>query len=152
MPWLVKTEPDVYSIDDFARDKCTFWDGVRNYQARNFLRDDFKVGDEVLVYHSNCEPTGVVGLAQVAKVGLPDLSQFDKSSEYYDAKATQTQPTWFAPQLRFVRRFAAPVTLEQLRATPKLVKLAILRRGNRLSVTPVSSAELQIILGLAGAK
>ncbi len=145
--WLVKTEPDVYSIDDLARDRVTDWTCVRNYQARNFLKA-MEVGDHVLIYHSNAEPSGVVGLARVCKVASPDPTQFDKKSEYFDPKATQAAPRWFCPDLKFVRKLPRTIPLDELRACKALSGLALLQRGSRLSVIPVSERHFDTIVEL----
>lgn len=146
--WLMKSEPDAYSIDDLARDKTTNWNGVRNYQARNFMRDQMKVGDQVLYYHSNCEEPGVVGIAEVSKLAYPDPSQFDRTSKYYDEKATPEDPRWLNVDIRFVKKIA-PVTLEALRQHKELATMRILQRGNRLSITPVDPSEWKFVLRLS---
>jgi predicted RNA-binding protein with PUA-like domain len=146
--WLVKTEPDVFSIDDFARSKVTDWTGVRNYQARNFLRS-MAVGEEVLVYHSNAQPPGVVGLARVHKPASPDETQFDKSSEYFDSKASRESPRWFCPDLQFVRKLKRPISLDELRTVKALSGLLLLERGSRLSVIPVSDKHFHAIVELS---
>lgn len=143
--WLVKTEPDVYSIDDLARDKITAWTGVRNYQARNFLRE-MKKGEKVLVYHSNAEPSGVVGIATVHREGAPDLTQFDRSSEYFDPKATRENPRWFCPELKFSKKFSGLVSLDALRQNKVLQELLLLRRGSRLSVVPIVERHFEAIV------
>lgn len=147
--WLVKTEPESYSVHDFVRDKVTCWDGVRNYQARNYLIA-MKKGDEVLVYHSSADPTGVAGVAKVVKEAYPEPAQFDPKSKYFDPGSTMDNPRWMAPDLKLVRAFRSIVTLDELRAEKRLEKLVVLRRGNRLSVTPVSDAEFEVITKLAG--
>jgi predicted RNA-binding protein with PUA-like domain len=149
--WLVKTEPDVFSIDDFARTKVTDWTGVRNYQARNFLKA-MKVGEEVLVYHSNAQPPGVVGLAKVHKEALADQTQFDQASEYFDPKATRDKPRWFCPDLKFVRKLDRPMPLDELRTFKVLSGLLLLERGSRLSVIPVSDKHFHAILELSSDK
>jgi len=145
--WLVKTEPDVYSIDDLARDTSTLWTGVRNYQARNFLRQ-MKRGERVLVYHSNAEPSGVVGVATVRRESAPDPTQFDRSSEYFDPKATEESPRWFCPDLKFSKKFPAMVSLDALRKSKVLEGLLLLQRGSRLSVIPVSERHFEAIVTL----
>lgn len=145
--WLVKTEPDVYSIDDLRSDSTTAWDSVRNYQARNFLTSMAK-GDEVLIYHSNSKPPGIVGLAVVSKLAFPDALQFEKKSEYYDPKATIENPRWFSPELTFKKKFSRLISLEELRGEKKLEKMALLQRGSRLSVHPVTATEFEHILAL----
>ncbi|MGA0034418.1 MAG: EVE domain-containing protein [Burkholderiales bacterium] len=145
--WLIKSEPDAYSIDDLARDRATPWTGVRNYQARNFMRDRMKPGDQAFFYHSNCEEPAIVGIAEVSKPAYPDATQFDRKSKYFDDKATPDNPRWLHVDFRFVRK-AGPVTLNELRKHKALAKMQILARGNRLSITPVSPEEWKYILGL----
>jgi predicted RNA-binding protein with PUA-like domain len=146
--WLAKSEPDVYGIADLKRDKRTLWEGVRNYQARNFMRA-MKKGDRVLFYHSNADPSGVAGVATVCALAQPDPLQFDKRSEFFDAAATKEQPRWSAVELAFEKEFARVISLEDLRAVKSLSHLLILQRGNRLSVTPVQPAEFRTICDLA---
>ena len=148
--WLVKTEPSTYSIDDLKRDKCTPWTAVRNYQARNFLQA-MQVGDEVLVYHSNAEPPGVVGLASVAAAAKPDPTQFEKKSEYFDPKASPDKPRWFCPDLKFVEKFPELIPLDKLRTIAALKGMVLLQKGSRLSVQPVTAAEFRAIVRLGGA-
>lgn len=143
--WLVKTEPDVYSIDDLKRDKKTWWTGVRNYQARNFLQA-MEIGDLVLVYHSNAEPPGVVGVARVIATAQPDQTQFDKKGEYFDEKASQERPRWFCPQVAFDRKFKKQVALDELRESTELTGLLLLQRGSRLSVIPVADGHFNHIV------
>lgn len=147
--WIVKSEQDVYSIDDLKRDKVTYWDGVRNYQARNYLREMNK-GDLVFIYHSNCERPGIVGVARAAKTAYPDPSQYDKKSEFYDAKATAEAPRWFCPELQYVKKFKVAVSLEDLKKVPALKDFQLIKRGNRLSVMPVSASHFQLIERMAG--
>lgn len=135
--WLVKSEPNTYSIDDLERDGRTSWEGVRNYQARNYMRDEMKVGDLVLFYHSNAEPPGVVGVAKVAREGYPDSFALDPKSKYFDPKATSGNPIWVMVDIEFVERFARTVPLDELKATPELEGMLVTRRGQRLSVQPV---------------
>ncbi len=148
--WLVKTEPDVYSIDDLKRDRVTGWDGVRNYQARNFMRDDMRRGDLVLVYHSNSEPPGIVGLASVDQEGHPDLTAFDPEDPHFDPKSDPNAPRWIQVSLRFKRRFRRILPLALLREDPHLAGLALLQRGQRLSVQPVPPEHFARIIDLAG--
>ena len=150
--WLCKTEPEVYSIDDLARDGVTGWEGVRNYQARNFMRDGMSPGDRVLIYHSNAEPAGVAGVAEVAGPARPDPTQFDARSVFHDPGSTRAEPRWLLRDLRFVERFPAVVGLERLRACPALKDMVALRKGNRLSVTPVTKAEFAAVARLATGK
>jgi predicted RNA-binding protein with PUA-like domain len=138
----------VYGIADLKRDKRTLWEGVRNYQARNFMRA-MKKGDRVLFYHSNADPSGVAGVATVCALAQPDPLQFDKRSEFFDAAATKEQPRWSAVELAFEKEFARVISLEDLRAVKSLSHLLILQRGNRLSVTPVQPAEFRTICDLA---
>lgn len=145
--WLVKTEPEVYSIDDLKRDKSTCWDCVRNYEARNNLVA-MKKGDSVLIYHSNSEPSGIAGVAEVKKTAYPDPQQFLKSSEYFDPKSTPENPRWFSPDLAFRQKFPHIVALSELREVPALAQMVLLRRGSRLSVMPVKAAEFKVICGL----
>lgn len=149
--WLMKTEPDVLSIDDLKRLKTSLWDGVRNYQARNFMMKDMQVGDEVLFYHSSCEPPGVAGLAKVVAKAEPDPTQFDKKSEYYDAKATKEKPIWFCVKVGFVQKFEELVALEKLRAEKTLKDMLLMKRGQRLSIQPVTKLEYSHILKMAKA-
>lgn len=150
--WLMKSEPDVFGIDHLARAprRRTSWDGVRNYQVRNMLRDDFAPGDRALFYHSSCAEPGVAGTMKVVSAGHPDASAFDRRSPYHDPGSDRAAPRWYAVDVELERRFDRVVTLAQLRAHKSLADLAILRRGNRLSITPVSAAEWKAILELAG--
>ena len=143
----MKTEPDVYSIDDLERDGTTFWDGVRNYQARNFMRDEMRPGDGVLFYHSNADPPGVAGLAEVVRPGYPDPTARDPASDYYDPKATDADPRWYMVDIRFVEKFPALVPLAVLRETPGLGAMLV-NRKSRLSVQPVTPAEFEIVARL----
>src|SRR5205814_9360909 len=127
--WLVKSEPSEYSIDQFKKDGETGWAGVRNYQARNFMRDAMKSGDGVLFYHSSCEPSAVVGQAEVSKEAHPDPTQFDKKSEFYDPKSKPDAPTWKMVSIRHVATFSRPLTLSELKATKGLEKMVLLQRG-----------------------
>lgn len=147
--WLVKTEPDVYSIDDLKRDRKTEWTGVRNYQARNFLQE-MLVGDMVLVYHSNAEPSGVVGVGKVVRLAEADPTQFDKKSEYFEPKATKEAPRWFCPQIGFVKKLPVMVSLSDLRENKALDGLLLLQRGSRLSVIPVAEKHFQEVVTMAG--
>lgn len=148
--WLIKSEADVYSIDDMKKDKVTFWNGVRNYQARNYLRDEMKKGDRVLFYHSNSEPTGVFGVCEIVKEGYPDFTAMDPESEYYDTKSTKENPIWFMADIKFVQKFEKPVTLSDMRINPKLKNMKLLQRGSRLSVMPVEKPEFDEIIKMAG--
>lgn len=152
--WLLKSEPDVFSIEDLAKakGKTTFWDGVRNYQARNFLRDSIKVGDGVLFYHSNSEPSAIAGIAEVVKEGYPDHTAFDPKDVHFDPKSKKETPTWYMVDIKHVETFKEPVSLERLRLETKLEKMALLQKGSRLSVQPVTKEEWQIVLKIAGSK
>lgn len=149
--WLMKSEPEAYSIDDLKRDRKTCWDGVRNYQARNFMRDEMKVGDLVLFYHSNADPSGVAGVAKVVRSAYPDRTAFDKNDPHYDPKSHADNPTWMMVNLGFVEKFPHVVSLEQLKANPKLTGMLVLQRGQRLSVQPVEPAHFERVRAM-GAK
>lgn len=146
--WLFKSEPDVFSIDHLAGepDQTTFWDGVRNYQARNFLRDTVKNGDKVLYYHSNTEPNAVVGVCEVVREGYPDHTQFDSDHDHYDPKSIPAQPTWYMVDIQLKQKFKTPVTLQAIKDNPKLAEMTLVQRGNRLSVFPVKKEEFQEIV------
>jgi predicted RNA-binding protein with PUA-like domain len=144
--WLMKSEPCVYSIEDLARDRTTSWDSVRNYQARNFMRDEMRVGDDVLFYHSNAEPAGVAGLARVCSAGHPDETAFDPKSKYYDPDSTRDQPTWYRVDVEFVEAFVQVLPLAVLKANPALRDMKVVQRGMRLSVQPVTAAEWKEVL------
>jgi len=146
--WLVKSEPDAFSIDDLAKSKkkTTHWDGVRNYQARNFMRDEMKKGDGVLYYHSNTDPTAVVGYCEVVKEGYPDHTQFDPDDKHFDPKADPAKPTWMMVDIKLVKKFKNPVPLAEIKENPKLQKMRLVQRGNRLSVMPVEKKEWDEIL------
>ncbi len=145
--WLMKSEPDEASIDDLAAAPggALPWTGVRNYQARNFMRDAMRIGDGVLFYHSSCPAPGIAGLAEVASAARPDETQFDPASPYFDAKATRAAPRWLGVDVRLLRKTRL-LPLAELRAAPELASLRILQRGNRLSITPVTEAEWQAVL------
>jgi predicted RNA-binding protein with PUA-like domain len=146
--WLMKCEPDAYSIHDLARDGVTSWEGVRNFQARNFLRDKMQVGDGVLFYASNADPSGVTGLAEVARAGYPDHTAWKKGHKYFDASSSKDSPTWFMVDIRFVEAFPAIVPLDTLKVTKGLENMMVIRKGARLSVQPVSQAEFDIVTKL----
>jgi predicted RNA-binding protein with PUA-like domain len=148
--WLIKSEPETFSIQDLSRapGQTTFWDGVRNYQARNLLRDDMKVGDGVLFYHSNAEPPAVAGTAEVVRAGYPDPTQFDPRSNHHDPAARKDQPRWYAVDVKFGEAFAHPVPLPVLRDTAALRDMVLLRKGSRLSVQPVSPEEWKIVVAM----
>jgi len=148
--WLMKSEPDVFSIDDLRRapGRTTCWDGVRNYQARNFLRDQLAVGDGVLYYHSSAEPSGIAGEAVVARAGYPDPTAFDPHDVHYDPKSIRSRPTWYAVDVKFVRACAGIIPLARLRRLPAVRSMLVLKRGMRLSVQPVTEAEWRAIMTL----
>lgn len=148
MIWLFKTEPDTFSIDDLQKKKTEAWNGVRNYQARNFLRDNTKIGDTVLFYHSSCKIPGVAGLAKISSSPYPDTTALDPKSEYYDPKATLENPIWVMVDVDFVEKFNEIITLESLKKVESLKDFTLLKRGNRLSIFPVNETELKIILKL----
>lgn len=145
--WLVKTEPTTYSISDLAKEKVTAWDHVRNYQARNYLKQ-MEVGDVVLVYHSSCDEPGVVGEAEVSKVAYPDKSQFDKKSDYYDPTASKQEPRWWSPDIRFKNEYRPVIKLDTLKKIKGLADMVLLKRGNRLSVMPVTAAQYKLITSI----
>ena len=147
--WLMKSEPSVYSIDDLQRDGSTSWEGVRNYQARNFMRDDMRVGDGVLFYHSNAKPMGIYGVAEVVREAYPDDTAFDPASRYHDPKSDPAKPTWLMVDVGYVRTFKAPVTLSALKEIPGLEDMMVIRKGSRLSVQPVTPQEWDIVLRVA---
>ncbi len=144
--WLVKSEPDVYSIDDLQKDKKTHWDGVRNYQARNFMRDDMKKGDKVIFYHSNTKPPGAVGVCEVVREGYPDFTAFDPDDKHYDPKSDKDNPTWIMVDVKFVKKFNNPVPISDIKENQKLKDMKLVQRGNRLSVMPVAKAEFDEIV------
>lgn len=148
--WLMKSEPDVYGIDDLARQpgKTDHWDGVRNYQARNMMRDEMKKGDLVFFYHSNCKEPGIVGIAEVVREGYPDFTAWDPEEKYYDPKSDPDNPRWYMVDIRYKRKLRRPVTLQELKKHPRLEDMPLLRKGNRLSVMPVSKKHWDFILKL----
>ena len=146
--WLMKSEPDGFSIDDLARVGVEPWTGVRNYQARNFMRDGMQPGDGVFFYHSSCEIPGVAGIAEVASAAYPDPTQFEKKSDYYDAASTREEPRWFLVDVKFKRKLKRVIALTELKERPELDGFALLSRGNRLSVLPVTKAQWDAILAL----
>lgn len=148
--WLMKSEPECYSIDDLARDRVNMWEGCRNYTVRNFLRDRFRVGDEAFFYHSNADPSGIVGIMRVAREAYADPTQFDPKSDYYDPKSPADAPRWLVVDVEFVAKLPRVLSLADLRATPGLEGMEVLRRGQRLSVMPVTEAEWAIVMRLAG--
>lgn len=147
--WLFKSEPDAYSIADLKKQKETIWDGIRNYQARNFLRDDARAGDRVLFYHSSCKVPGVVGEAKVIETGIIDPTQFDEKSDYFDPKATKVNPRWQTVKIGFVKEFKNIIPLTVLKQVRELNRMQLLKPGNRLSILPVKKEEYEIIKKLA---
>lgn len=143
--WLCKTEADCYSIDDLRRDAVTAWDGVRNYQARNFIRDDMQIGDPVFIYHSNTSMPGIVGLAQVVSVPYPDPTQFDPQDDHFDSKSTAEAPRWFVVDLGYQATCAKPMTLAAIKSDPALAAMKLVQKGQRLSILPVTEIEYQHI-------
>ena len=146
--WLMKCEPAAYTIDDLARDTRTAWEGVRNYQARNFMRDGMQAGDPVLFYASNADPSGVTGLARIARAAYPDPFARKRGHKYYDAASSDAKPIWYTVDLEFVERFPSVVPLETLKTTPGLEEMMVIRKGSRLSVQPVTRAEHAIVARL----
>ena len=144
--WLMKTEPDVYSIDDLATQKTTPWEGIRNYQARNFMMKDMTIGDDVFIYHSNAKPPGIVGLAKVCSKPYPDHFAWDDASKYFDPKSTKENPRWFMVDVEFVKKFDQLISLEQLKEDPELSNMMVTRKGARLSIQPVEEHEFNYIL------
>lgn len=148
--WLMKSEPDVYSIEQLKKDGSTWWNGVRNYQARNFMWKEMQPGDKVLFYHSSCEPPGIAGIAEISKAAEPDATQFDKKSEYFDAKATKEKPMWYCTQVKFKKIFKHYVTLEEIKAEKSLADMLVLKRGQRLSIQPVEEKHFKILEKMGG--
>lgn len=145
--WLVKSEADCYSIDEMKRDKKTLWTGIRNYQARNFLKQ-MNVGDEILFYHSSAEPTGVYGTIKVTKKADADPTAFDKKDDHFDPKATKENPIWAAPEVAFVEKFKRPISLTEIKMRPELSGIGVAQKGSRLSVFPVSEGHFKVIARL----
>ncbi len=148
--WLMKSEPDVFGIDDLKQRprQTEHWDGVRNYQARNMMRDLMRVGDQIFFYHSNCETPGIVGIAEIVREAYPDHSAWNPESKYFDPKSSLDNPRWFMVDVRFVRKFKRTIGLAELKANPALENMAVVRKGNRLSINPVSETEWQAILAM----
>ena len=147
--WLMKSEPDAFSIDDLARKGREAWDGVRNYQARNFMRDGMRPGDKVFFYHSSCAVPGIVGIAEVATDAYPDPSQFDPKSKYFDPGSSRDNPRWMLVEVQFVKKLKHTITLDELKQHAELAEMPLLRKGNRLSVMPVGAEHWRHILALA---
>lgn len=146
--WLLKSEPNSYSIDDLKRDRVTSWSGVRNFQARNFMRDAMKVGDLCFFYHSSTEPVGIAGVCEVVKAAHPDGTAFDPDDHHFDPKSDAKNPTWMMVDVQFKEKFKKLILLSQLRAEKTLQNMWILRKGNRLSITPVTEKEWKTIIEL----
>lgn len=149
--WLMKSEPSVFGIDDLANcpEQTTHWDGVRNYQARNMMRDQMKKGDQAFFYHSNCKQPGIVGIMEIAREGYPDYTAFDPESSYYDPKSTPDHPRWFMVDVRLLGKFSRTITLNELKHRPELEGFQLLKRGNRLSVMPVDPVHWRFIMALS---
>jgi len=145
----MKSEPEAYSIDDLKRDVTEHWDGIRNYQARNFMRDDMKIGDKILFYHSNCDVPGVVGLAEVASEPYPDHTAFDSSSKYFDPKSNENNPRWMMVDVKFIEKFDRTVSLKEMKDESALSDMRLVQKGNRLSIMPVEENEFKVIVGMA---
>ena len=146
--WLMKSEPDVYSFDDLKRaeKRTSMWEGVRNYQARNFMRDDMRKGDKVLFYHSNCKEPGIVGLAEISSTkAYPDPTQFDQKSNYYDPKSDPENPRWLVVDVRYKKAVKCPISLKEIKAHPKLSEMKVAQRGMRLSIQPVDAGHYEIM-------
>lgn len=152
--WLIKSEPSCFSIDDLRHspNQTSPWDGVRNYQARNFMRNDMKIGDQLFFYHSNCNPPGIVGIAEVTSDAYPDYTAFDPSSDHPDANSTPDNPRWFMVDVQFKEKFSQIISLDKLKNSPELESMQLVRRGNRLSVMPVAAKEWDFIMSLCGVK
>jgi predicted RNA-binding protein with PUA-like domain len=150
--WLMKCEPAAYTIEDLERDGTTSWEGVRNYQARNFMRDDMQVGDGVLFYASNADPSGVTGLAKIVKAGYPDHTAWRKGHKYFDEASTKEKPLWYLVDIGFVETFPGIVPLETLKKTKGLERMVVTQKGSRLSVQPVTKAEYDIVVKLGRGK
>ena len=147
--WLMKSEPDAYCIDDLRREGSTLWDGIRNYQARNFMRS-MSVGDQAFFYHSNCKPPGIIGLMEVVETQLVDPTQFDSAAKYFDPKSSPDQPRWDCARLRFLGKFGELLSLDQLRASYNEEQLPVIKRGNRLSILPVPTTTAEDLLDRLG--
>jgi predicted RNA-binding protein with PUA-like domain len=148
--WLFKSEPDVFGIEHLKASpkQTTPWDGVRNYQARNLMRDEMRIGDLAFFYHSNCKVPGVIGIMKVVAEAHPDPTQFDPQNKYFDSKASVDAPRWFCVDLKFVEEFDSVIPLEAMKANPALAEMALVRKGNRLSVMPVTESEWEAILAM----
>lgn len=150
--WLIKSEPDVFSIQDLARERTTTWEGVRNYTARNFMRDGMRVGDLCLYYHSNADPSGVAGIARVSREAYPDPTQFDRKSQYFDEGAKKDEPRWLMVEVEHVETLPRFVPLEDLKKEKSLASMLVVQKGQRLSVQPVEKPHFAKVLAMGGAK
>lgn len=150
--WLIKSEPHEYSIDDLEKDKITCWDGVRNYQARNFMRDGMKIGDRLLFYHSNATPSSIVGLAEVVRLAYPDHTAWEVGNSHYDPRSTPVNPIWLMVDVGYIATFPQPIPLATVKADPILSGMTLAQKGSRLSVHPVSEEHYNRVLFLAGYK
>ncbi len=150
--WLMKNEPEAFSIDDLERVKVEPWDGIRNYQARNFIRDEMSVGDKAYFYHSSCKVPGIVGEMEIVSDAYVDHTAFDPDEHYFDAKSKPDNPTWLMRDVKFVSKLAEPITLQELRQIPQLAEMRILQRGNRLSITPLDKKHWNFIQKLIKSK
>ena len=148
----MKSEPDVYSIDQLKLDKTTPWEGVRNYQARNFMRDDMAIGDKILFYHSNATPPGIAGLATVSRLAYPDFTAWDTDSKYFDPKTDPQKPRWMMVDVAFESKFSTLISLNQLKTYPELSDMLVIKKGMRLSIQPVTASEYHFICALANSK
>lgn len=148
--WLMKSEPDTFGIDDLAQRKNQTepWDGVRNYQARNMMRDQMKVGDKIFFYHSNCKEPGIVGIAKVVKAGYPDFTAFDPKQKYFDPKSDAQNPRWYMVDVQFVRKLKRTITLTELKQQAGLEDMPLVRKGNRLSIMPVNKEQWSLIMAM----
>ncbi len=149
--WLLKTEPDAFGIDDLMQrpEQTEPWDGVRNYQARNFLRDQMKLGDKVFLYHSSCKDVGIAGVCEVVREGYPDPTQFDPEAKYYDPKSPQDNPRWFCVDVKFIEKFKRVLPLKTIKSLPDITEIGLVKKGGRLSVMPVVEAEWQSLYEVA---
>jgi len=146
--WLMKSEPDAFSLDDLEAVESEPWDGVRNYQARNMMRDEMRVGDQIFFYHSNCKVPGIVGIAEVVREGYPDHTAFNPETKYYDPKSDPDKPRWYMVDVKFKRRLGRTISLQELKAHAELADMPLVRKGNRLSVMPVTEKDWEFILDL----
>ena len=147
--WLMKSEPHVYSYDDLVSDGSTHWDGVRNYQARNFMRDDMKLGDLILYYHSNTKPPHIAGIAKICKEGYPDFTSFDPDSKYFDEKSSPENPRWIMVDIEPVKKLEEPISLQDVKENPSLQGMLLVKKGQRLSIQPVEQSDFLTILNIA---